>query len=398
MQPVRIKTLGEYSISYGNNVITEKDKRSKKMWTLLKYLTAFKDRGATQAELIRILWGESDVGNPAGALKTQLHRLRGSLDAALGIEADTELVVSYSGTYAFNNALEYTIDTVDFENCYKNSQRDDISEKEQIGFIKKAFELYQGDFMKNSGGEKWVVPIRVYYHSIYVRVVHRLSDALYKHKQYTELINVCRKAMQIENADQKIHILLIKSLAASGERDAAKRHYKYVIDMLYNQLGVNPTPELRELYMQTIDREGTLENDLEAIKQKLKEDNGETEHGAFFCELEVFKSIYRLKVRDAQRNGQKIQICLITVADPDAGEQNQAPREIVKEMKKLHECVGDSLRKSDIYARYSVSQLVLMLPTATEETVDVVIGRITERYKAASSGFLLEIDFKHIMA
>jgi DNA-binding SARP family transcriptional activator len=396
MDTIIITTLGEFSITCGDNTIAEKDKRSKKMWMLLKYLTAFKERGVTQSEIIEILWDGEDLSNPAGALKTQLHRLRGSLDKALGLDTGLELVVSFSGTYAFNNSFEYIIDSAEFEKYYNNSKRDDISEKEQIGFIKKAFELYKGNFLMNSKNEKWLTPLRVYYHSIYIQIVHRLIDALFKHKQYAELINTCRRVLQIENTDQKIHILLIKSLAACGELDAAGRHYKYVMDMLYNELGVNPSPELRELYTQTINRDGALENDLDAIKQKLKEDNSETESGAFFCELEVFKSIYRLKMRDAERNEQKVQICLLTVTDPQ--EQGNSPKQIASEMKKLHTCVGSALRKSDIFARYSVSQFVLMLPSATEETGDAVINRITNRYNKMNSGFLLEIDFKHVMA
>jgi DNA-binding SARP family transcriptional activator len=398
MQPVKITTLGEFSIAYGNRAISEKDKRSKKMWTLLKYLAAFRDRGVTQSELIDVLWGGKDVGNPAGALKTQLHRLRSSLDEALGLTPGIELVVSFSATYAFNDELEYTVDTVAFEESFRNSERTDISEKEQIGFARQAFEIYSGDFMRNSGDEKWVIPLRVYYRSIFIRIVHRLIDALFKHKQCTELINVCRKALQIDSSDQKIHILLIKALASSGERDAAKKHYKYVMEMLYNELGVNPLPELRELYAETIDREEAFENDLEAIKQKLKEDTDEAENSAFFCELEVFKNIYRLKIRDAERNSQKIQICLITVTDPVSEKHENYPEAIAEEMKKLRVCVGDSLRKSDIYARYSVSQFVIMLPAATDEAGKTITGRITDRYRAASPGLVLEFDFKHIIA
>jgi len=396
MQPVIITTLGEFSIAYGDNIIAEKDKRSKKMWTLLKYLTAFMDKNVTQSELIEILWGdELDVNNPTGALKTQLHRLRASLDS-LGISPEEELVVSYAGTYAFNKKLEYEIDVVIFEECFKSSLRTDISEKEQISYVKKAFDLYGGDFLKNSADEKWVIPIRVYYHSIYVKIVHRLLEALYKHKQYTEVINVCQKALLVESADQRIHIYMIQALMALDNRDAAKKHYKYVIDLLFNELGVNPVPELRALYREMLDKDEDFENDLEAIKQKLKDNKGESEGGAFYCELEVFKSIYRLKMRDAERTDQKLQICLITVSDHMG--RAAEPKVIIEEMKRLHGCVSRTLRKNDIFARYSVPQYVLMLPTATDETAEVVVNRINQRFSKEESGFLLDINFKHTIA
>jgi len=394
MQPVIITTFGEYSIAYGEKILSEKDKRSKKMWTLLKYLTAFMDRAVTQNELIDVLWDEEEVGSPAGALKTQLHRVRTAL-GVLEIPAETELVVSYAGTYAFNNSLEYVVDAVQFEKYFKQSQREDISEKEQISYIKKAFEMYHGDFLKNSAGEKWVMPIRGYYHSIYVRVVHRLIDALFTYKQYAELVNICQKALLIESADQKIHIILIKALVALDDRDAAKKHYKYVMNLLYDELAVNPIPELKALYKDTINIDTGLDDDLETIQQKLKEDSSETESGAFYCELEVFKNIYRLKMRDAARSEQIIQICLITVGAPSEGEVE--PKRIIDEMRRLHDCVSNSLRKSDVFARYSLSQYVLMLPFAAHDTGDVVVNRISKSYKAKNTGFMLDIDYKHTM-
>jgi DNA-binding SARP family transcriptional activator len=396
MQPVIITTLGEFSICCGDKVFAEKDRRSKKMWTLLKYLCAFMDRSVTQDELIKVLWSGEDVGNPAGALKTQLHRLRSALDV-LELPEQAELIVSFAGTYAFNSSLEYDVDAVQFERNYKHSQRSDISEKEQILCIKEAFEMYHGKYLKNSGDEKWVIPIRVYYHSIYLRVVHRLMDALFKHKHYAELINVCRRALLIENTDQGIHVFLIKALTALGDRDAAKKHYKYVMHLLYNELGMNPIPELKDLYSETIDVSAGFEDNIKTIQQKLKEDSNETESGAFFCELEVFKNIYRLKMRDSQRSGQRVQICLITIRNP-RGEETESGSRIISEMKKLHDCVSVSLRKSDVFARYSLSQYVLMLSSAAEDTGKMVVNRIANCYRSKNTDFLLDIDFKYVIS
>ena len=52
MDKLKITMLGEFSISYGENVITEQSKRSKKMWTLLQFLVAKHNREISQKELI----------------------------------------------------------------------------------------------------------------------------------------------------------------------------------------------------------------------------------------------------------------------------------------------------------------------------------------------------------
>ncbi|MCL2108838.1 MAG: hypothetical protein FWH20_05780 [Oscillospiraceae bacterium] len=407
MQPINITMFGEFSISYGSNTIAEKDKRSKKMWAALKYLTAFMDRSVTQDELVGVMWGnEAAPNNPGGALKTQLHRLRTTLDK-LGF-GGVELIESASGTYGFNKSFEYIVDAVLFEEYYKKSLKEDISEKEQINYIKQAFELYKGEYLKSTADEKWVSPRNAYYRSIYLRVVHRLMDTLYRYRQYTELTNICQRASKYESADQEIHIHLIKGLIAVNNREAAKQHYSYVTDMLYNEFGISPNPQLQGLYNEIVSAEMKVEDDLEVIHQMLKEDSVELDNGAFYCEPEFFKSIYRLRLRDTARTGQKTHICLITLKDAKdtadtvnarRGGNSAKPQNsvFVEEMRKLHDCIATSLRKSDVFARYSRSQYVLMLPAAVDETSETVIKRIRGKYRERSDGVMFDIDFKYIM-
>ena len=57
MEKLKINMLGEFSMSYGNNVITEQSKRSKKMWTLLEYMIANKGSILTREQLALKIWG-----------------------------------------------------------------------------------------------------------------------------------------------------------------------------------------------------------------------------------------------------------------------------------------------------------------------------------------------------
>ena len=114
MEKIKITTFGEFSISYGDNVITERSKRSKKMWTLLQFMIANHNRAISQTELINLLWANKNSENPVGALKTSLHRLRACL-AELGLPEDKEIIVNSMGSYAFNNSLDCDIDFDSFE-------------------------------------------------------------------------------------------------------------------------------------------------------------------------------------------------------------------------------------------------------------------------------------------
>ncbi|MCL2633058.1 MAG: winged helix-turn-helix domain-containing protein [Oscillospiraceae bacterium] len=374
---IEISLLGDFSIKYGDRVINEKNDRSRKKWALLKYLIAFREREISQNELIELLWAESDSSNPAGALKTQLHRLRTAL-AELNLPADKEIIVNYMNGYAFNTSLDCVIDTAEFEKYFKLSTRQGISEEEQLENCRKAIEIYKGDFLHNSADEKWITPINVYYHSVYLRIIHAAIDILYKQGSLSEVADICRQALSIDNYDQRIHYMLIKTLAQAGEQSSAKRHYEYVIDLFYNQEGISPSGEFLELFTDVIKTNEQHETDLNRVRLHLNESG--PPKGAFFCEYEFFKHIYRLEVRDAERSQQTIHICLITIVDKEGG--TPQPKAISKSAERLQQSIGASLRASDIFSRYNATQYIIMLLSTSDDISEMVMKRITRRYKA----------------
>ena len=50
-----VKTFGGFSMSYGENIISDQDNRSKKIWTIIEYLIANHNRSITQTQLISLL-------------------------------------------------------------------------------------------------------------------------------------------------------------------------------------------------------------------------------------------------------------------------------------------------------------------------------------------------------
>ena len=64
---------------------------SRRVWTFLQYLCAFHQRGVSQEDIIEAVWGEAEVADPVGALKTILHRARMVLEGLQeGIQENAE--------------------------------------------------------------------------------------------------------------------------------------------------------------------------------------------------------------------------------------------------------------------------------------------------------------------
>ncbi|MBD5104438.1 MAG: diguanylate cyclase [Ruminococcaceae bacterium] len=385
MNKLKIAMFGEFSVTYKDNTVSEHSKRSKKLWLLLQYLVVHHNRAVAQSELIDILSREDEGVNPTSALKTQIHRLRDIL-SELGCE--TPIIVCINGAYSINSEIELEIDAEEFEKAFKEaSSNEDPDEK--LSLILNAVNLYTGDFLAKAAYESWVVPLNTYYRSVYSKAVHIAVELLSTMGKLHDIIAICSKASAINPYDEFVHYSHIKALAELGDQESAKRQYETVTHLMMTKFGISPSKELIELYDTAIKSKKSVKSDIDAVISDLLEQRQVS--GAFFCEYQIFKHLYQLEIRDAQRTGASINICLLTVNGSDGEMPAQNP--LNKAMQRLQDCVSRSLRGSDIFSRYSVSQFVIMLSNTNEQTGDLIMKRIEKAFKRENTNKDIELSY-----
>lgn len=369
-----ITMLGEFTISYKNRKIYDQSNRSKKPWNLLEYLVSNRDRQVEQEELVDLLWDSDESDNPSGALKVLLHRVRKSLET-IEPEMGEELIVLKRGKYCWNPEVATKVDTDVFRELVESASDETKSADERIALYTRAIELYKGDFLPRNL-EPWVVPISSYFHQMYLKAVKTLIGLYYEKQKYEEIIDVCERAIGIEKADEKLYFDLINALYKSGQQAEALQQYSLATDMFYKKFGITPSSDLKSLYKTIMKSTQSLETDIGIIKESLCE-KGEAQ-GAFYCEYEFFKDVYQLEARACARSGDSIYLCLITVSSTS---DEEAPIKTVnKAMEDLKNAINETLRKGDVFARYSVSQYVILLPTASYENVEMIMKRISSAF------------------
>lgn len=385
MNKLRIAMFGEFSVSYNDNTISEHSKRSKKLWLLLQYLVVHHDRAVAQSELIEILSREDEGVNPTSALKTQIHRLRDIL-SELGCEE--QIIVCINGAYSINTDIELELDTEEFEKAFKaaNSCED---RDDKLSLILNAVNLYTGDFLAKSAYESWVVPLNTYYRSVYGKAVRIAVELLSEMGKLHDIIAICSKASSLNPYDEFIHYSHIKALAELGDQESAKRQYETVTRLMMTKFGITPSKELMELYDTAIKSKKGIQADIDVVISDLLEQRQVS--GAFFCEYQIFKHLYQLEIRDAQRTGACINICLLTVKG--AGGELPPQNPLNKAMQRLQDCVSRSLRGSDIFARYSVSQFVIMLSNTNEQTGDLIMKRIEKAFRRENTNKDIDLGY-----
>jgi DNA-binding SARP family transcriptional activator len=383
-----VSMLGAFELRIGNVVVNETMSRSNKMWALLAYLIIRRGRNVPQSELIDLLWPDDRSGNPVNALKTLLYRTRLQLSPVLG--DDTELILSRRGSYMWNPEIKCLVDVEEFEQLCR--EVDGMSGEPRLDAYRQIVYLYRGDFLPKLSELIWVVTNSAHYHARYLSAIRNFADILVEKEFWSELNELCAKALEIDPFDEHLHSLLIVALLRQGNSAAALGHYETATDFLYRNLGVKPSENLRKLYIEIMNENNLYDadTDMDTLLDNLRD--AANDPGAFICDPGFFKLAYRLEARRAARNGSSVHIALLTFTTSD----NSPPplRLLNASMGHLLEAIKIGLRKGDVASRYSGAQYVLMLPAANFEDGQLVVNRILRIFKRHNPRSQLKVSSK----
>ncbi|MTQ95612.1 hypothetical protein GMD75_02000 [Pseudoflavonifractor sp. BIOML-A16] len=385
---VSITLLGGFTMNVDEEILTDEVNRSQKIWNVLSYLIVHRDRNVPQSEFIEQFWPDENSSNPVNALKTLLYRVRAMLEPLFG--ADIDPILSQRGSYSWNRAIECSVDADEFERLCQKAAEARLSDEKRMELYRRADALYRGDFLPKLSNELWTIPITARYHNLYLKSVKEFAALLEKHEAFEEMAAVCMRASLIDQLDEEIHILIVRALLRQGKAAAALAHYESATDLLYRNLGVRPSQELRALYTEIMAVEKGLETDLEVIQGDLRE--AAARPGAFVCEYGFFKEAYRLEARRAARSGQSVHVGLITVSLPDGGVP--ALNVLGATMDQLLQVMVGNLRRGDVVSKYSGAQFVVMLPAANFEDSTMVMERIVSAFYRQHRRNFLKLSYR----
>jgi DNA-binding SARP family transcriptional activator len=379
----RISVLGGLVIEWNGAELTDEINRSLKLWNVLAYLIIHRNRPVPQSEFIEHFWPGEHGANPANALKTLLYRIRVLLEPIFG--TDLQPILSLRGSYCWNKAIPCDLDIDHFDELFALASDSSNSVQERMAIYEQMLTIYRGGFLPKLSGHMWVISISTHYHSLFLQAVKDYAALLESTHHYEEMAAVCTRASQQDPLDEDVHTLIIRALLRQGKDSAALNHYESTCEMLYQNLGVRPSPELQALYSEIMAVEKELETDLIVIQRDLNETANRP--GAFFCEYGFFREAYRLEARRATRSGSSVHIALLTVSLPDGGVPPL--KNLAATMDQVKEVLISNLRRGDVVSKYSAAQYVIMLPAANFEDTQLVLDRtIASFYRQHRRSFL----------
>lgn len=373
---IDIKMFGEFSITISGNTITNLKGRTKRVWMLIQYLILNRHNTVDIGQMVNDIWDGQPCSDPENALKNLIYRARIILKSLSG-KNNVQFILFMNGTYTWNNRYECTADFELFNETFKEASNINNSLKKRVYCYQRVLELYKSGFLPKSAYSRWVVSRAVQYADEYVDSAKKLCGIFMKLKKNKEIIGICKSALKKFPFEESLHKLLIAAYVNTNQRDNAFKHYNNTLKLFYDEYGIDVSDNFRHYYKKLTNDSFIIESNLDVIKKDLKESSGVK--GAYFCDYDIFKCIYRAQSRIISRTGQSAFLLLFTLSNqegckPPVGELDYAS-------KKLKDIITSSLRIGDIIAPYSAGQFVVMISMVPYENVRSIISRIVKKFK-----------------
>lgn len=372
---IRVRMFGDFSISINDRTMSNFKGNTKRVWLLVQYLLVHRNEDVSIDTLVSDLWNGNLSGDPKNALKNLVYRARSLLHELAG--SDRLQFIEFAGdTYRWNNRYECEIDSEQFLELFRKGENSGADPQQRVDFYRRAAELYTGTFLEKSSYDRWVLQKAGEYAEIYRRCVKDLCEILFSMRRYAEAGAICETALQRQSYEVLFYRLLLQACVGGGRRSEALSYYTQAKELFARKFHVDISGALQPFYSQLINGGGSVETSLEEIKSDLREEEG---GGAFFCDYDLFRAIYRLQMRAEHRTGVKAFLALFSVTAPPEGED--AGNALYRAAGKLREAVVSTLRAADIVTSYSSVQFLAILPSVSYEDAASVVERVEKSFR-----------------
>lgn len=245
-RPVKIHTLGRFSIQLNGAALPLAQGRKHRTLELLKALIALGGREVHADLLCEALWPDADGDTAQNSFDVTLHRLR----KVFGIR---NLLTLCDRRLTLNSDLAW-VDVWQFEKLVNHSERllRFGSSPDVIGQLidcnDHLLQLYQGAFLEREAVQNWSLGLSERLRSKLLRHTIDTGRVCESRQQWDEAIRLYQKGLEVDPLIEQLHLRLMTCYRNSGRIAEAIGAYYHCRDLLTQHLHVEPARATVELY------------------------------------------------------------------------------------------------------------------------------------------------------
>lgn len=206
---------------------------------LVKILALTPGHRVHREQLMDLLWRDLDPA-PAGAnLRKAIFQARSALD---GVSHGAGRLIEFVGDVVSLASEGLAVDTELFRSTLVAARR-----ARDVDAYQRALDLFSGELLPDDPYEDWISGFRRELHEEYLAALTEMSELLGAAGNVAGAIEAARLLVVAEPTREESHETLMRLYALTGRRGDALRQYDYLVEVLDNELGMQPSAGVQRL-------------------------------------------------------------------------------------------------------------------------------------------------------
>lgn len=194
-------------------------------------------------EVLKVFWPERSSARAVANLHQTVYRLRHAIGC--------EMLVPDESEYQLAADFHFEYDIARFEEQARQALAAASGDVQRLGQLASAAAFCTGEYLSDLPVD-WTLARREALNGLQVKVLREYAAELMRVARYAEARDMLAKALALEPFQDDLHGEMLVCLARMGHRYKVVDYYRRYCEMIRNELGLDPPPEIRSLYARLI--------------------------------------------------------------------------------------------------------------------------------------------------
>lgn len=370
-----VHMLGDFYMELENEKLELPGSVFSKTKNLFLLILFYGKTGIEKRKAMELLYqnDDGDENSQYGRFRVLVYRLRKYL-MELGLMQEND-ILHKKGIFCWQpRDLEIQIDARIFEAAAKDALTSQTAES-----FDRACTFYQGEFLTELTSEPWVAQKQAYFQNLYAQCVRSHLRLLKEEKSYGRMLEAAQRAARLYPYEEW-YIGWMEALMGMERWKEAFQVSEELEKNLMDQMGLRPSPEVQKRVQKINMQIRGSSKQLWEIRQELEEKD--YPQGGFYCNYSTFAWAYRYEIRKTARDGLSHYLLLCSLTEIQEGNSwFQEGEALDTTMDYLRESIAVSLRRTDIYTRYSKNQYLMLMFQMKQEDCSHISQRIEQKFR-----------------
>ena len=241
--PIRIFTLGYFSLFDGENNLLSERNASEKPLELLKALIAQGGRNVGVVRLCEALWPDVDGDVAHSSFSVTLHRLRKIMGKDALLLEGNRLSLNPEQCWVDVWYCEYLLKELDYQFTWNHLDEDYV-----LYLVNDLSDIYAGPFLGTEDENSWDIMCRDRLHTKFLRVMMAVCNHFEKQGKCERALGLYQKAIEMDPCAENVYYRLMKFYLANGRKAEAINAYRRCERVIRATLNVEPSTRIQSLY------------------------------------------------------------------------------------------------------------------------------------------------------